>query len=53
MTCNNGGIRAKISELVKNVPHPRQFCTFSSLTRNFLWVKAVQERLLMDTDLTG
>jgi hypothetical protein len=42
-----------ISALVKNLPRARQFREFSSNCANFLWVKAVQERLFTHTDLTG
>jgi hypothetical protein len=42
-----------ISALVKNLPRARQFKCFRRTGRNFLRVKAVQERLFADTDLTG
>ena len=42
-----------ISALVKNFPRARKFRCFRSHRPNFLWIKAVQERLFTPTDLTG
>jgi hypothetical protein len=42
-----------ISALVKKLLASPPIHLFSPNQPNFLWVKAVQERLLTDTDLTG
>jgi hypothetical protein len=42
-----------ISALVKNFPLAPKFRCFRSHRPNFLWIKAVQERLFTPTDLTG